>query len=176
MCQHCSTTHKHKKQPVGLIPRIKHIRSSVDLINQPLLGFHHAGGNGVFTLTYAYEIVNRVTEQTLQFLRFDVTALEDYSFDLLIADKDDKVLHDVNFKNALEVRDFISSMTDITEIPMMDEVTPVKTVNIATKNGFEENEDSLISYLLEKDKTPLTVYLGMGGLIIDRHETGGTVN
>lgn len=173
MCQHCNNEPMYKKPKQGLIPRIEHIRSSLDLINQPLVGFHRAGITGIFTLTYAYEIVNKETEQPLQYLRFDVTALKDYTFDLLIADKDNNVLYDVNFKNALEVREFISSMTDIKEIPLMSEAVPVKTINIATKNGYSDNEDVMIAHLLEQDKTQLTVYLGLGGLVVDRHLPGG---
>lgn len=176
MCQNCTTNHTETKEVQTVIPRIAHIRASLDFINQPFLGFHRAGGTGIFTLTYAYEILNNTTEQTLQLLRFDVTALEDLSFDLLIADRDNNVLHDINFKNALEVRDFIKSLTDIKEIPMMDELIPVKTVNLAVKNGFAENEDVLISHLLEQDKTQLTVYLGLGGVVTERPPTGGHVH
>lgn len=172
MCQHCNTSNTHKNaQPKGLIDRIQHIRSAFDFINQPLVGFHRAGGTGIFTLTYAYEITNKATGLPLQFLRFDVTALADHTFDLLIADKDNNVLHEVNFANSLEVHDFIKSMVDIKEIPLAEGATPVNSINIAVKNGYEDNKDAIIAHLVEQDKTPLTVYLGLGGLVIDRHQT-----
>lgn len=180
MCQHCHTTNTHKNaQPQGVINRISHITSAVNYINQAILGFHRAETTGVFTLTYAYEINNSETNELLQFLRFDVTALEDNTFEVSIADRDNNVLYDVTFKNALEVHEFIKSMVDIKSIPLPQGETPVTVVNLAIKNGFEENRDAMMAHLVEQDKTALTVYLGLGGLVIDRHldtDQGGHVH
>ena len=178
MCQHCNTSNTHKNaQPKGLVNRIQHIRSALNIINQPLLGFHRAGVTGTFTLTYAFEIKNKETGTPVQFLRFDVTALDNHTFDLVIADKENNVLHEVNFKNALEVNTFIRSMVDIKAIPLADGEMPVDVVNIAIVNGFDEHEDALIAHLIEQDKTALTAYLGMGGLVVDRHlPQGGHVH
>ena len=171
MCQHCNTTNSPKA--IAPISRIQHIRNAVDTIEKPFLGFHRADTTGVFTLTYAFEVHSLDTSKVLQYLRFDVTALFDGTFDVVIADMDNTVLHEVNHVNATAVRDFMDSLIFVDELPKKEgeeQGEKVKTVNIAVKHGFHDNEDSIISYLLEQDKTPLTVYLGMGGIVVDRHK------
>lgn len=172
MCQHCNSTNTSQK--TAPISRIQHIRNAVDTIDKPFLGFHRADTTGVFTLTYAFEVHSEESNKVLQYLRFDVTALFDGTFDVIIADMNNVVLHEVNHTSALAVREFMDSLIFVDELPKKEgaeQGEKVKTVNIAVKHGFHDNEDSIISYLLEQDKTALTVYLGMGGIVVDRHKT-----
>lgn len=172
MCQHCKTTNSPKA--IAPISRIQHIRNTVDTIDKPFLGFHRANQSGVFTLTYAFEVHSEETNKVLQYLRFDVTALFDGTFDIVIADVNNNVLHEVNHVSALAVRDFMDSLIFVDELPKKEgeeRGERVKTVNIAVKHGYHDNKDSIISYLMEQDKTALTVYLGMGGIVVDRHGT-----
>lgn len=170
MCKNCTTNGSHENHSHGVISRISHINSAIDQINQPFLGFHRAGGSGMFTITYAFEVRDKVTDKAMQYLRFDVTALFNNTFDLLIADAENNVLHEANFKNALEVGEFIKSMVDVDKIAYLGNDVEVVSVNVATLHGYDETKDGLIALLKEQDKTSLTAYLGMGGIVIERKE------